>query len=330
MPDITNSLSISVVIPCYRVKAHILTVLKGIGPSIKHIYCVDDACPDNSGDFIEQNNLDPRVTVLRHPKNQGVGGAVLTGYQAAIENNDDIIVKVDGDGQMDPSFIPKLIAPIISNEADYTKANRFYNLEFIESMPLIRKIGNALLSFLSKFSTGYWDIFDPTNGFTAIHSKVAQELDFNKIAKRYFFETDMLFRLNIIRAVVRDIPCRAYYGTEESHLKIKNIMIEFTIGHCRNFFKRIVYNYFLRNFTVGSLGILFAVILLPAGIIKGFYEWYLSDSTGHLASAGTVMFSALPIILGFQFLLVFFNQDMQSVPRTPLHPYLRRFPLLTR
>jgi glycosyltransferase involved in cell wall biosynthesis len=284
---------------------------------------VDDACPDKSGDFIERQITDPRVIVIRHTHNQGVGAAVLTGYHAALKNNDDIIVKIDGDGQMDPGFISKLVEPILSLDADYTKANRFYNLEFIQSMPIIRKIGNALLSFMNKFSTGYWDIFDPTNGFTAIHAKVLRELNFNKIAKGYFFETDLLFRLNIIRAVVRDIPCKAHYGNEKSQLKIKPVIAEFMWGHCRNFFKRILYNYFLRNFTIGSLEILFALILVPTGILKGLYEWHLSGITGEPVSAGAVMLSALPVILGFQFLFVFFNQDIQSVPRTVLHPYLK-------
>lgn len=317
------SLQIGVVIPCYRVKNHILNVLKHIGPEITHIYCIEDGCPDNSGNFILQNTQDPRIYVIQHSHNQGVGAAVLTGYQKAIQNGDDIIVKMDGDGQMDPRLIIKLISPIVQHQADYTKANRFYNLEFIKSMPFIRKVGNAVLSFMNKFSTGYWDIFDPTNGFTAIHARVAEELDFNKIYKRFFFETDILFRLNIIRAVVKDVPIKAHYGNEKSNLKIRTILVPFIFGHIRNFFKRIVYNYFLRNFTLGSLEILMAIILLPAGLTIGFYEWSLSIETGEIASAGTVMFAALPILLGFYSLLSFFNQDMQHVPKVPLHPFLK-------
>lgn len=314
--------SIAVVIPCYKIKNHILEVIQAMGPEIEKIYCVDDGCPDSSGQFIKEQNQDPRVILLKHPYNQGVGAAVLTGYRVAIENGHDIIVKVDGDGQMDPRFIPKLIQPILNNQADYTKANRFYNLEFIKEMPMLRKIGNAALSFMSKFSTGYWDIFDPTNGFTAIHAKVAKELEFQKIYKRFFFETDILFRLNIIRAVVQDVPCKAHYGSEKSNLKISVAITTFLAGHCRNFIKRIIYNYFLRNFTIGSLEILLAVILIPIGIGIGSYGWYDSVSSQQVASSGTVMTAALPIIIGFYALLTFFNQDIQHVPRIPLHPYL--------
>lgn len=314
--------SIAVVIPCYKVKSHIMEVLKAIGSEIQHIYCIDDGCPEQTAELIKTQNQDSRVIILKHPENQGVGAAVLTGYRAAIANGNDIIVKIDGDGQMDPRFISKLIQPIINNQADYTKANRFYNLEFIKDMPFSRKVGNAILSFMNKFSTGYWDIFDPTNGFTAIQAKVARELDFNKIYKRFFFETDILFRLNIIRAVVRDVPCKAFYGNEKSNLRISRVFMPFLIGHCRNFMKRIIYNYFVRNFTIGSLEILLAIILLPIGVAIGSYEWYQSILSGQVASSGTVMAAALPIIIGFYALLTFFNQDIQQVPRIPIHPYL--------
>src|SRR5690606_32001950 len=149
---------------------------------------------------------DPRVRVIRHASNLGVGGAVITGYQAAIADGMDILVKLDGDGQMDASLIPDFIEPIINGEADYTKGNRFFDLEELRSMPRIRLIGNAVLSFMTKFSSGYWNLFDPTNGFTALHADVARYLPLSKISKRYFFESDMLFRLNTLRAVVHDIP----------------------------------------------------------------------------------------------------------------------------
>ena len=228
--------TVAVVIPSYRVTAHILQVIAGIGSEVQHIYVVDDACPDGSGLLVESQCTDPRVKVLRHAVNQGVGGAVLTGYAAALDDNVDIIVKVDGDGQMKPELIPYFIAPIALGQADYSKGNRFYNLTHIRQMPPMRLIGNAALSFMAKLSTGYWTLFDPTNGYTAIHAKVARRLEFKQLSKRYFFETDMLFRLNTVRAVVVDVPMDAHYGDEKSNLRISRIFGEFLLKHMRNFF----------------------------------------------------------------------------------------------
>ena len=223
-----TTLKIAVVIPSYKVRNHILDVIHQIGPEVCRIYVVDDCCPDNSGSFVERHCKDERIIIIRNPENRGVGGAVMVGYAAAITEGMDIIVKIDGDGQMDASLIPNFIAPILENEADYTKGNRFFNLEKVYNMPKLRLFGNAVLSFMTKLSSGYWDVFDPTNGFTAIHREVAQHLPFNKISQRYFFETDMLFRLNTLRAVVVDIPMDAKYGDEISHLKISTIIGEFS------------------------------------------------------------------------------------------------------
>jgi dolichol-phosphate mannosyltransferase len=187
---------LSVVIPCYKVTRHIMGVIESIPPIVERIYAVDDCCPDKSGEYIKAHNKDPRVRILAHEKNEGVGGAVMTGYKAAIADAMFIAIKIDGDGQMNPMLIPDFIEPIINGEADYTKGNRFYNLEEIHQMPKVRLIGNAVLSLMNKLSSGYWDVFDPTNGYTAIHVDVLGRLPFDKISKRYFFESDMLFRLN--------------------------------------------------------------------------------------------------------------------------------------
>ncbi|WP_409298270.1 glycosyltransferase family 2 protein [Pseudomonas sp. KCJK8993] len=310
---------VAVVIPCYKVKNHILGVIEGIGLEVLRIYVVDDCCPDGSGDFIEANCKDERVTILRHAENQGVGGAVMTGYRAAIEDAMEVIVKVDGDGQMDPSLIPDFIAPILAGEADYTKGNRFFDLEEIRAMPRIRLFGNAVLSFMTKLSSGYWDLFDPTNGYTAIHVTVARHLPFKKISQRYFFETDMLFRLNTIRAVVVDVPMNAKYVDEVSNLKISKIVGEFLAKHLRNFSKRIFYSYYLRDMSVASIELPLGLLFLGFGLVYGGYNWISSAHMGVSTPAGTVMMSALPIIAGIQFLLGFVGYDVASVPIRPLH-----------
>jgi glycosyltransferase involved in cell wall biosynthesis len=314
---------IAVVIPCYRVTNHVLDVIANIGMEVSAIFAVDDCCPDGSGDLIAKNCNDARVVVLRHPQNMGVGGAVLTGYRAAIEAGADVIVKVDGDGQMDPGLIPVFIAPIVAGDADYTKGNRFFDLEEIQAMPKARIFGNAVLSFMTKLSSGYWHLFDPTNGYTAIHADVARHLPFEKLSRGYFFETDMLFRLGTLRAVVVDVPMDARYGDEVSNLNIAKIAGVFFIKHVRNFFKRIFYNYYLRDMSLASIELPMGVLLFVCGGIFGLYHWINSVRVGITTPAGTVMLAALPVLLGTQMILAFLGYDIANVPSRPLHKMLK-------
>jgi dolichol-phosphate mannosyltransferase len=307
-----------VVIPCYMVSAQICDLIEKISDEVDIIIVVDDKCPEKSGALVESTCADPRVHVIYHENNQGVGGAILSGYQAAIEAGVDIIVKIDGDGQMDPSLIPAFISPIKCGEADYTKGNRFFGVETVRQMPLTRLIGNIGLSFFTKLSSGYWNLFDPTNGFTAISSKVVKQLPLKKISRRYFFESDMLFRLNILRAVVVDVPMHAKYGNEQSNLKVSREFFQFALNNFLNLGKRIIYNYFIRNFNFASLELLFGIPLLGFGIIFGVVRWIEPVQQGMLASPGTVMAAALPIIMGIQMVLGFVNYDMASVPTSPL------------
>ncbi|NNG22947.1 glycosyltransferase family 2 protein [Massilia sp. ML15P13] len=311
--------AIAVVIPSYKVTRHILGVIEGIGPEATRIYVVDDKCPDGSGAFVREHCRDPRVVVLEHAENQGVGGAVMTGYRAAIADGAKVIVKIDGDGQMDGSLLPNFVAPILAGEADYTKGNRFFNLERIGAMPPMRLFGNAILSLMAKLSSGYWDLFDPTNGYTAIHADAARFLPFDKISKRYFFESDMLFRLNILGAVVVDVPMDAVYGDEVSNLKISKIVTEFFSKHVRNFGKRLFYNYYLRNMSVASIELPLGIFLTCFGAGYGISHWIASARSGISTPAGTVMLAALPVIMGVQLILAFLAHDVASVPRRPLH-----------
>jgi len=313
---------IAVVIPCYKVRRHVLDVVSQIGDSVWRIYAIDDVCPEKSGQLLTEQCNDPRLHILKHEKNQGVGGAVMTGYRQAIADGAQIIVKIDGDGQLDPALIPEFAGPLVAGQADYAKGNRFYDLESLHGMPAIRVFGNAALSFFSKLSTGYWDIFDPTNGYTAIRAEVAATLPMEKISRRYFFESDILFRLNTLRAVVVDVPMRARYAGEDSNLHIGSIVGEFLVKHLRNFGKRIFYNYFLRDMSLASLELVTGLSLMTFGAIFGLYRWHQSLETGIATPAGTVMLAALPVMLGLQFLLAFFGYDIASVPRRPRSPSL--------
>lgn len=313
-----NSKRIAVVIPCYKVKKHILSVIPRIGTDVETIYAVDDCCPENSGEFIKQNCTDPRVKVLFNDINKGVGGATKRGYEEALRDGMEIVVKIDGDGQMDPSLVPLFIKPIIDGQTDYCKGNRFFSYDHLSRMPKMRLFGNAVLTFFTKASSGYWNIYDPNNGYTAIHRRALSMLPLDKIHNRYFFESDMLFRLNSIRAVVMDVPMVAVYEDEESSLRIKDILLLFLSGHTRNFFKRIMYNYFLRDFTIASLELIIGTFFLLFGFIYGGIHWAQSIILHDVAPGGVVMLAGLTVIVGTQMLLSVFNYDVQNVPRTPL------------
>ena len=314
---------IAVVIPCYRVRDQIAGVLKSIGPEVWRIYCIDDACPDHSGCAVQAAAAeDPRVHLLVHETNQGVGGAVVTGYQRALRDGAEILVKIDGDGQMDPRRIKSIVEPIAQGAADYVKGNRFFNLEGLKSMPLARLIGNAGLSFFSKLSTGYWNLFDPTNGYTAIHASVARAIPMDKLSRRYFFESDMLFRLNTLRAVVTEIPMNASYSDEKSSMNLWRILVTFPFCHVQNYLKRVFYSYFLRNFSVASVDLIVGALLLLFGTTFGAYKWYQGIQLDTVTTPGTVMLAALPVILGIQLLLSFLSIDIASVPGEPIHKKL--------
>ena len=321
MPSLEGA-GVWLVVPCYKVKAHILRVIAKTPAWFEGIVCVDDACPEGSGDFIEAENTDPRVVVIRLARNQGVGGATMAGYAEAVKRGARVMVKVDGDDQMDLSHAAHLVAPILLGEADYAKGNRFTSISHLTTMPTVRVLGNAMLSFAAKLSTGYWNIFDPTNGYTAMEATVGRLVMEKRVSRRFFFETDLLYHLGTLRAVVRDVPMPARYADEVSNIRIGQIVGPFALKHMRNFAQRVIGQYFVRDFNAASLELVFGLFSLLFGV--GYALSYLANRVpGQAASAGVVMLAALPVILGAQFLLQAMNFDVLNVPNRPIHPYLR-------
>lgn len=310
---------ISLVIPCYKVKDQILNVLKNLPYEIlDKIYIIDDCCPEFSGKLVEKNLINltkNKIKILYNIKNLGVGGATKKGFQEAIKDNQDIVIKIDGDGQMNPKNINKLLKPIVNEEYDYAKGNRFFHFNSFKEMPKLRIFGNTILSFVAKLSNGYWNIYDPNNGFTAINMKVLKEIDLEKVSNSYFFESDMLFRLSIIRARITDVPMKAIYKDEISNLKIKNVVFEFLGKHSINFVKRIFYNYYLRNFIIASFELPIGLYLLLYGSITGYSKMIYFASLGSGTPPGIMVVKVVLVIVGIQFLLNFLNYEMRSYPK---------------
>jgi glycosyltransferase involved in cell wall biosynthesis len=302
-------LTVCVVIPAFKVSEYIVNVVKSIGPEVSKIIVVDDACPESSGRFLEKAVSEPRLEVIYHASNKGVGGAVKTGYLRALELGYEIMIKIDGDGQMDSSKIMDLIEPILADHSDYTKGNRFFEIDAVQQMPKIRVLGNLGLTFMTKFSTGLWHIFDPNNGFTAVRGTTLKKLNLNKIDDRYFFESDMLFRVNLLQARVKDVPLPAIYGKEKSNLNVKRVLFEFPAKHTRNYLKRIAYTYYLRDFNLASIELPLGLLLIGLGLTLGGYSWIHGIITTTPTPTGTLILVAMSFLAGLQLILAFLSYD---------------------
>ena len=307
---------IAVVIPAYRAAAQVATVIRGVPDWIKRIYVIDDACPEHSGDAAKAAG-DPRVMVLRRQQNGGVGAAVKTGYRQALADGFDIVVKMDADDQMDPTYLKALLKPILAGRADYTKGNRFRDLKALRQMPSVRLLGNSVLTFLVKAASGYWQMMDPTNGYTAINRDALERLELDRVSDGYFFESDMLIRLNIAGAVAEDVAIPARYGDEQSSLHIPSIMPVFIYRLIRGMGKRILFKYFLYDFSLGSFYLTAGTVLTAFGLIFGGVKWWQAAETGVTSSMGTIMIATLAILLGVQFLVQAINFDILTSPKRP-------------
>lgn len=307
------------VIPCFRVGAQIVSLLNRIGSEVDRVYVVDDACPEQSGDLVRVALLNgqvrdgDRVCVLTHEVNKGVGGAVITGFRRAIADGFSILVKVDGDGQMDPCLIPEIIRPLRLSIADYVKGNRFFHLESLASMPKVRLFGNSVLSFLTKIASGYWNVMDPNNGFIATNAELIKMIPLHQIDEGYFFESDMLCSLGLIRGVVYEVPMDAFYGKENSSLPLLKVSWQFPLKLFVRAVRRIFYTHFLRDFNACSLALVVGGLLTSVGVTLSVF---LGDMAYHGVATSTtlVCLAAAGVILGVQFLLAAIQFDIVNVP----------------
>lgn len=310
---------IAAVIPAYRVEKEIRSVLRGLPAYIRHIVVVDDASPDHTADLVTAlGKRDRRLVLIRHEQNQGIGGAMVTGFRKALDLDAQIIVKVDGDGQMDVSHLSDLLTPLVQGTADYAKGNRFRDFTALRQMPVIRRIGNMGLGFLAKAATGYWNLFDPTNGFLAIRAATLDLLPLDQIDRGYYFETSMLANLYLLGAVVQDVPMPARYQGEASSLLIHRVLLEFPPKLFGTLIRRIFLKNFIYDFSMGSIYLLTGLPLLFFGLIFGIIKWIQYAQLGIAAPTGTVILPTLSLLLGIQLLLSAIEIDLRSTPKQPL------------
>ena len=309
-------MNISVVLPCYNVSKYIETVIRNLPQDISNIIIVNDCSTDDTEQVINKLQSEfGNIIYLKHESNKGVGGAMITGFKKALQLNVDIVIKIDGDNQMDSLYIPALVKPIKEGKADVTKGNRFRDFRALRKMPLGRRIGNLGLSFCIKGASGYWNIFDPSNGFIAYSNETLKNMNFDKIHKRYFFESSMLIEMYYYNTVILDIPMIARYNDEISNLSVGRSLLEFPPKLFIAFIKRVLLKYFLFEFNIASVFILFGFPLLMTGLIFGIVKYIHYAGHNIPAPTGTVVIPTLLITLGFQLLLSAANFDVNNYPK---------------
>ncbi len=306
--------NVAVVIPAYNEEPFIANFLRSLPAFVDRIVVIDDCSQDHTVDAATSVS-DDRLLVLYTPQRWGMGGAMLLGYQKALDLGSDIIVKMDGDGQMDPKWLPRLLDGLLDNGAQYVKGNRFLATASLALMPRHRLVGNFALTFMTKLASGYWHIFDAHNGYTAITAETLQLLDLNALDKGYFFQSDILIQLNYHDLRVMDVSIPARYGLEKSSQSPLKAGVVFPLLFLGRFFHRVYQKYVLRDFSPIALFLFSGLALFLWGIAFGIYLTIKSTMTGHPTPTGTIMLSVLPVILGFQLLLQAIVLDIQQTPK---------------
>jgi glycosyltransferase involved in cell wall biosynthesis len=303
--------SLVVIIPAYQAEVGIIEVINKIPDYVDWIIVVNDASRDNTSSLVKKVN-DKRIILLNHDKNMGVGGAMVTGFQKALGLRADLIAKIDADGQMDPYYLDRFARVCLLYGCDYVKANRFGHLEAIPAVPKIRLLGSIFLTFMTKLVSGYWNVFDPQNGYVMITRKMLLRLDMKRMDRGYFFENSMLILLNIVRARIGEIYLPACYGDEQSSMKLSNIIRSFPGKLCSGFVYRVYQKYFFRSLSPFFILFFWGMIFCSWGCVWGGWAWYKSFMTGIPATTGTIVLALLPLILGWSSLLQAFVLDVQD------------------
>ncbi len=303
---------IAAVVPAHNEAAHIRDVISGLPGTVDHIVIVDDKSSDDTAELAETSG-DPRVHVIRHERNTGVGGAIISGHKRALELGADIDVIFAGDDQMDPAYLEALLDPIVDEGYGFTKANRFYSSTSYQGMPAYRVFGNVLLSFANKAASGYWNLFDPQNGYTATSAEVLRRIDLDAISQGYEFENDYLLNLNILDVRARDIPIPARYGSEVSGIKLRKVIPAIGGMLFAGFFRRVFLKYVVGSFSPIALFLFSGLLLWLWSAVFGAWTIYETIGPGS-ATTGTVLLAVVPFLMGFQLILTALTLDIQASP----------------
>lgn len=303
--------NIAVAIPCYKVEQHLEEVVQGLPLFVDTVLLIDDHSPDGTPALVDRlAATDPRIVAIHHDTNQGVGGAMKTAFRKAMELEADVVVKLDGDGQMDPSYLRPLVEALA--EAEFAKGNRLFDRQMLRRMPAVRRMGNMGIGFMVKAASGYWNVSDPVNGFFAIRTATLQRMDMARVADRYFFESSMLIELHYTGARIAEVPMPAIYGDEKSNLSIGKTLLNFPPRLVAAWARRIHLSYFVFDFNICSLYIMIGLPCFLFGLVFGLCNWIHYASISSPSPTGTIMVAVLTFILGFQMLLAAAQYDISA------------------
>jgi glycosyltransferase involved in cell wall biosynthesis len=304
---------VAVVVPAHDEEELLPQTLAGIPDFVDRVYVVDDASRDATAERTrEAAARDPRIELVVHERNRGVGAAIVSGYKRALAERIDVTCVMAADNQMDPSELAGLVGPVARGEVDYAKANRLFTGQAWELIPKHRYLGNAVLSLLTKIASGYWHVADSQSGYTAIGLETLERLDLDRIYPRYGFPNDMLVHLNIVNARVRDFPSRPVYGVgERSGIKLRSVIPRISWLLVKGFFWRLREKYVIRDFHPLVFFYFFGLLMTAAGLGLGIALIVLR-SLGHGITAATGVLVALLLIFGSQFTLFAMWFDMES------------------
>ena len=306
-----NNLKIAVAIPCYKVEQHLQQVVAGLPDFVDSILLVDDCSPDGTPQLVDKlADSDPRIIALHHKENLGVGGAMRTAFSKVLETDIDVVVKLDGDGQMDSRYISPLVEAL--THAEFAKGNRLFDRAMLRRMPALRRLGNMGIGFMVKASSGYWNVSDPVNGFFAIRTSTLKHMELERLSQRFFFESSMLIELHYTGARIKEVSMPAIYGDEKSNLSIGKTLFSFPPRLFAAWLRRIHLSYFVFDFNICSLYLLIGLPSFLFGLIFGICEWIHYASINSPSPTGTIMVAVLTFILGFQMLLAAAQYDVSA------------------
>jgi glycosyltransferase involved in cell wall biosynthesis len=302
---------VAVVVPAHDEERLIATTIAGIPEFVDRILVVDDASTDGTVGVVRALS-DPRVELVARDRNGGVGAAIVTGYERALEEGLDVVCVMAADNQMDPADLEKIALPVARGEVDYAKANRLISGEAWQVIPRSRYLGNAVLSFLTKIASGYWHVADSQSGYTAASREILEQLDLDRIYRGYGFPNDMLVHLNVWNARVRDVPSRPVYNVgETSGIKIRRVVPRISWLLIKGFFWRMKEKYVIRDFHPLVFFYVLGFLMTLLGLGLGIAEVVLRIM-GNEVSVGTVVLVSLLLIFGSQFTLFAMWFDMES------------------
>ena len=302
--------TVAVVVPALNEEALVGSTVSRIPAFVDRIVVVDDGSTDETG--ARAQAADPRVELVRHDRNEGVGAAIVSGYRRAVAEEMDVTCVMAADGQMDPDDLEMLARAIAAGECDYAKANRLFTGQAWEIIPRSRYLGNAILSFLTKIASGYWHVADSQSGYTAVNLETLRLLDLDRLYRRYGFPNDILVHLNVWNRRVRDYPSRPIYGVgERSGIKLRRVVPTISWLLVKGFFWRLREKYVIRDFHPLVLFYGLGLGLFGVGVILGVVETALRIA-GNDIPAATIVLVALLVISGLQLLLFAMWFDMES------------------